>query len=148
MLIFDVPRFDGEDYREITRWINRVEQYFELHKLYDDKEKIYFASLHIDKEASDWFLWWHSKCQWMEWETFRKNFFMRFQNIKEKEVFFKLTQLQQVGMVEELFNELHMLSTCVIDLLDDHLLQISISRLKEDIRNELKLIDIKDVEKL
>jgi hypothetical protein len=51
-------------------------------------------------------------------------------------------------MVDELFNKLHVLATHVIDLLDDHLLQNSISELKEDIRNKIKLIDIKDVEQL
>jgi hypothetical protein len=40
------------------------------------------------------------------------------------------------------------LATRVIDLSDDHLLQIAISGLKEDIRNKLKIIDIKDVEQL
>jgi hypothetical protein len=90
-LRFDVPRFDGEEDRERTRWINRLKIYFELHKMCDDEEKINFASLHLDKEASDCFLWWHSKSQSREWETFRKHFFRRFHNIEEKEVFSKLT---------------------------------------------------------
>ena len=51
-------------------------------------------------------------------------------------------------MINEFFNDLHVLATCLSDLSDDHLLQIAISRLKEDIRNELKLIDIKDVEQM
>jgi hypothetical protein len=50
--------------------------------------------------------------------------------------------------VDDFFNELHVLDTRMIDLSDDHLLQISISRLKEDIRNKIKLIYIKDVEQL
>ena len=51
-------------------------------------------------------------------------------------------------MVNELFNDLFVLAIGVSDLSDDHLLQISISWLKEDIRNKVKLIDIKDIERL
>ena len=50
--------------------------------------------------------------------------------------------------MDKFFNKLHVLATHVIDLSDDHLLQISISGLKEYIRNKLKLIYIKYVEKL
>jgi hypothetical protein len=50
---FDVLKFYGEDDRESTRWINRIEHYFELQKMCDDKEKINFASLHLYKVASD-----------------------------------------------------------------------------------------------
>ena len=114
----------------------------------DNGEKIDFASLHLDKVESDWFLWWHSKSQSREWETVRKHFFRRFQNIEEKEVFSKFTRLQQESTMDEFINELHVLATSVIDLSDDHLLQLAISRLKEYIQNKLKLIDIKDVEQL
>jgi hypothetical protein len=51
-------------------------------------------------------------------------------------------------MVDGCFNYLQVLASCVIDLLDDQLLQISILGLKEEIRNDVKLIDIKDVEQL
>ena len=50
--------------------------------------------------------------------------------------------------MDEFFNELQVLATHVPNLLDDHLLRIAILGLKEDIRNDLKLIDIKDVEQL
>jgi hypothetical protein len=49
-------------------------------------------------------------------------------------------------MIDDFLNELHVLATRVIDLSDDHLLQISILGFKEDIRNKIKLIDIKDME--
>jgi hypothetical protein len=47
-LRFDVPRFDGEEDRERTRWINRIKIYFELHKMCDDEEKINFASFDLN----------------------------------------------------------------------------------------------------
>lgn len=51
-------------------------------------------------------------------------------------------------MVNDFFNELHVLATCLLDLSIDHILQISIFGLKEYIINKLKLIDIQDVEQL
>jgi hypothetical protein len=46
-LKINVPRFDGEDDRERTRWINRIKHYFELHQMYNIEKKIDFCI--IDK---------------------------------------------------------------------------------------------------
>jgi hypothetical protein len=51
-----------------------------------------------------------------------------------------------LGSLDEFFNDLHVLSTQMPKLPHDYLLQIDKSRLKENIRNEIKLIDIKDID--
>jgi hypothetical protein len=48
--------------------------------------------------------------------------------------------------VDEFFNELHVLATHMLELPDEYLLQVAISGLKENIRNELKMLDINDIE--
>jgi len=73
----DIPKFDGEDNREGTRWINKVENYFAMYRINDDDDKINIASMYMEKIACDWFMWWDSKCRGglvRDWETF-KNFF-------------------------------------------------------------------------
>jgi hypothetical protein len=35
-----LPKFDGEDDREGTRWINKVKNYFDYYNILDEEEKI------------------------------------------------------------------------------------------------------------
>jgi hypothetical protein len=49
--------------------------------------------------------------------------------------------------MEEFFRDLHVLATRVPNISKDWLLQTTLSGLKENIWNELELIDIKDIEK-
>jgi hypothetical protein len=145
----DILKFDGEDNREGTRWINKVENYFSMHHISDDDDKINIASMYLEKTTCDWFLWWDSKCRGglvRDWDTFKKIFFKRFQDIEEDELFTKLTRLQQTGTMDEFFNEIHVLATHVDDVSDKCLLQIAIIGLKPNIHNKIKVLDIKDVE--
>jgi len=48
--------------------------------------------------------------------------------------------------VDEFFNKLHVLATRMLELLDEYILQVSILILKENIRNELKMLEINDIE--
>jgi hypothetical protein len=48
--------------------------------------------------------------------------------------------------MDNFFKELHGLATLMLKLPDGYLLQVVISRLKEHIRSELKLLDINDTE--
>jgi hypothetical protein len=48
--------------------------------------------------------------------------------------------------MDAFFNELHVLATHMLELPNQYLLQVAISWLKENIRNELKMLDIKDIE--
>ena len=79
-------------------------------------------------------------------DTFKKNFFKRFQDMEEVEIYNKLTCLQQEGIVDEYFSNLLVLATCVQDITEERLLQIAISGLKQSIQREIKLLDVKDVE--
>ena len=146
----DIPKFDGENNREGNRWINKVENYFAMYRISDDEDKISIASMYMDKLACDWFMWWDSKCRGLvrDWDTFKKKFFKRFQDMEENELYTKLTRLQQKGTVEEYFNELHVLATRINDISDDRLLQIAISGLKPTIQNQIKVLSPKDIEQV
>ena len=48
--------------------------------------------------------------------------------------------------MDEYFSNLLVLSTCVQDIIEEWLLQISIGGMKQSIQSEIKLLDVKDVE--
>lgn len=53
----DILKFDGEDNREGTKSINKAEKYFDMHRIYDEDDKINIASMYLEKSTCDWFLW-------------------------------------------------------------------------------------------
>ena len=88
-----------------------------MYNIYDDDDKLNIASMYMDKTACDWFLWWDSTMKGgrlvRDWDTFKKYFFKRFQDMEEAEIYSKLTCLQQEGTVDEYFSNLLVLTTRV-----------------------------------
>ena len=68
--------------------------------------------------------------------------------MEEAEIYNKLTHLQQEGTVDEYFSNVLVLDTHVEYVIEERLLQISISGLKQSIQNEIALLDVKDVEQV
>ena len=66
--------------------------------------------------------------------------------MEEDKIYNKLTHLQQEGTMGEYFSNLLVLATHVQDITEEQLLQIVIGGLKQSIQNEIKLLDVKDME--
>ena len=92
-------------------WLNKGQEYFEICNIQSDKEKVKYASIHMEGYAYNWYLWWKRDNFTYTWNLFKNNFFNRFQGIKEDDFFSKLTRLQQVGSVEEFTHQWECLST-------------------------------------
>ena len=118
--------------------------------IYGDEDKLNVVAMYMDKTTCDWFLWWNSAIKGGRllryWETFKKNLFKRFQDMEEDKIYNKLTHLQQEGTMDEYFSNLLVLATRVQDITEEQLLQIVIGGLKQSIQNEIKLLDVKDME--
>ena len=56
----EVPKFDSEDDQQGTRCINKIEHYFHIDQIHDDKEKINEALMYLERSVYEWFLWWNS----------------------------------------------------------------------------------------
>ena len=58
-------------------------------------------------QLEDRAMWWKVTTQTTKhnWNTFKNDFFKRFEDLKEKDFFTKLTRLQQKGDVDEYTNE-------------------------------------------
>ena len=72
-----------------------------------------------------------------DWDTFKKKFFKRFQDLEEAKIYSKLILLQQEGIVDEYFSNLLVLVTHVQDITKERLLQISIGGMKQSIQSKI-----------
>lgn len=97
------------------------------------------ASMNMEGLACDWFRWWNIQTTniFVSWDTFKRDFFKRFQDMEEKDNFAKLIRLQQKGMLEEYTRNTHNPSSRVPELSLNHLIQIyvaGLSRIKPRLR--------------
>ena len=77
----------------------------------------------------------------------KNDFFKRFEDLKEKDFFAKITKLQQKGDVDEYTDEWEYLATHVLKLIDRQCLQTYVYELKPYIRDELELLNISTLDK-
>ena len=58
---FDLPTYNGEvNAEKIDDWIRKIEVYYKIHKLVDDKSKIKLVAFHLGGAS---LIWWESKTQ-------------------------------------------------------------------------------------
>ena len=86
--------------------------------------------------------------EWQETRALSKRNFPKYFRIKEDEIYANLTELQQFGIVEEYFSDLHVLATRIKNIPSKQLLLIAIAGLKPNIMNKLKVLGVKDVEQV
>ena len=53
---FKLPKYDGDE-RQCIAWINKDEEYLDIHNIHYDDEKIKYASMHLEESAYNWYLW-------------------------------------------------------------------------------------------
>ena len=105
-----------------------------MYNIYGDGDILNIAAMSMDKTTCDWILWWDLTMNGgrlaTDWDTFKKKFFKRFQDMEEARIYNKLTRLQQEGVVDEYFSNLLVLATRVQDITEERLLQIPIGGIK------------------
>jgi hypothetical protein len=109
-------------------------------------KKIRYASMQLEGNAYNWYMWWKKTGYAISWTKFKNDFFKRFQGIKEEEFFTELMRLQQKGDVDEFTREWETLATRVPGVSKQRLVQSYITGLKPHIQSELKLHDITEME--
>ena len=68
-------------------WIKKAEEYFEIYDINDDDEKLRHASLKMEGEAYNWYMWWKKTIHVISWRKFKDAFFNGFQGVREEEFF-------------------------------------------------------------
>ena len=47
----ELPKYDGDE-RQCITWINKAEEYLDIHNIHYDDEKIKYASMHLEGNAT------------------------------------------------------------------------------------------------
>ena len=105
--------------------------------------------MQLEDQAYNWYMWWKVTTQTTKgkWKTFKNDFFKRFEDLKEKDFFTKLTRLQQKGDVDEYTDEWEALATHMPELTHSQHLQTYVYGLKPYIRDELELLNVSTLDK-
>ena len=92
----ELSKFNG-DTKKSMAWINKAEELFSIHNIIVDEEMVKYASMQLEDQAYNWYMWWRVTKQKTKrnWKTFKNDFFKRFEDLKEKYFFAKLTRLLQ-----------------------------------------------------
>ena len=135
--------------KQSVAWINKVEEFFCIHKILSDDEKVKYVSMQLEGWAYNWYMWWKKMtniCAY-SWDTFKNDFFKRFEDVTKKDFFVKITKLQKKGDVEEYTYEWEALAMRVPELTNVQRLQTYVSGLKPYIREELELYNVFNLDK-
>ena len=106
----EISKYNGSD-NQYVAWFNKTEEYFNIYNVTTDEDMIKYASMYLEGNAYNWYLWWKAGNQFYDWNSFKNDFFKRFQGISANEFFSKLDRLQQKGGIDEFTHQWEALTT-------------------------------------
>jgi hypothetical protein len=84
----ELPKFDENE--QGVAWFNKAEIYFEIYNINNNDEQIKYASMQLEGDAYNCYMWWKRLSFSISWNTFKDDFFKRFQDIQEEDFFTEL----------------------------------------------------------
>jgi len=136
----EFPRFDGED---SETWSCRAEQFYDYYDT-PDKQKL-FASFYMEGKALIWFQELKSTRGLSSWGGFLRALTIRFGTGSYDDPMETLTNLKQVGLLEEYKTQFDTLAIKVHDLPDFHKFSMFLGGLKEEIRLPVRMFNPKSL---
>jgi hypothetical protein len=138
----DMRKFDGKD--PIT-WILHMEQFFDLHNV-PHTQKVRIASLYLEPNQFVWYRWLCSRKSLVTWTIFMEEMIAHYEDTRSNTFFSQLINLKQKGSVTEHIENFQRLNIKVIDIPDEHLIDVFIGTLKDNIQHEVHLWEPKSLE--
>jgi hypothetical protein len=138
----DMMNFDGKV--PIT-WILQMEQLFDLHDV-PHTQKVQIASLYLEPNKFVWYLWLCSHKSLVTWKIFMEEMIAHYEDTRRNTFFNQLINLKQKGSVTEHIEKFQRLNIKVTYIPDDHLLDVFIGTLKDNIQHEVFLWKPKSLE--
>jgi hypothetical protein len=86
----ELSKYNGGD-NQYVAWFNKTEEYFYIYNITTDEEKVKYASMCLEGDAYNWYVV-EGGTQLYDWNSFKNDFFKRFQGITENEFFLKTHQ--------------------------------------------------------
>jgi hypothetical protein len=138
----DMRKFDGKD--PIT-WILQMEQFFDLHNV-PHTQKVRIASLYLKPNQFVWYRWLCSHKSLVTWTIFMEEMIAHYDDTRNNTFFRQLINLKQKGSITEYIENFQRLNIKVTDILDEHLIDVFIGTLKDNIQHEVHLWEPKSLE--
>jgi hypothetical protein len=66
-------KYNGGDNQCLARF-KKEEEYFHIYNITTDEEKFKYASMYLEVNTYNWYLWWKGRIQLYSWNSF-KNYF-------------------------------------------------------------------------
>ena len=122
-----------------------MEQYFDLHDvLHTQKARI--SSLYLEPNQFVWYRWIFSRKSLFTWTIFTEEMIEHYEDTRINTFFIQLINLNQKGSVTEHIENFQRLNINVTDILDEHLIDVFIGTLKDNIQHEVHLWEPKSLE--
>ena len=119
-------------------WIYKAEQYFQFQNIGPDQQ-VHFASFHLEGIAVQWHRWLTKFRGPLVWDEFTKAVLLRFRPTDYKDSSEALTRLRQTSTVVAYQEGFEKLSHRVDGLPETFLIGCFISKLRDDIRLDVKI---------
>jgi hypothetical protein len=138
----DMRKFDGKD--PIT-WILQMEQFFDLHDV-PHTQKVQIASLYLEPNQFVWYRWLCSHKSLVTWTIFMEEMIVHYEDTRSNTFFSQLINLKKKGSVIEHIENFQRLNIKVTYIPDDHLIDVFIGTLRDNIQHEVLLWEPKSLE--
>jgi hypothetical protein len=138
----DMRKFDGKD--PIT-WILQMEQLFDLHNV-PHTQKVRITSLYLEPNQFVWYRWLCYRKSLVTWTIFTEEMIAHYEDTRSNTFFSQLINLKQKGSVTEHIENFQRLNIKVTDIPDEHLIDVFIGTLKDNIQHEVRLWEPKSLE--
>jgi hypothetical protein len=131
----DMRKFDGKD--PIT-WILQMEQLFDPHNV-PHTQKIQIAYLYLEPNQFVWYQWLCSRKSLVTWTIFTEEMITHSEYTRRNTFFSQLINLKQKGLVTKHIENFQRLNIKVTYIPDEHLIDVFIGTLKDNIQHEVCL---------
>jgi hypothetical protein len=138
----DMRNFDGKD--PIT-WILQMEKFFDLHNV-PHTQKVRIAYLYLEPNQFVWYRRFCSRKSLVTWTIFMKEMITHYEDTRSNTFFIQFINIKQKGSVTKNIENFQILNIKVTDILDEHLIDVFIETLKDNIQHEVHLWEPKSLE--
>jgi hypothetical protein len=138
----DLRKFDGKN--PIT-WILQMEQFFDIHNV-PHTQKVHIASLYLEPNQFVWYRWLCSRKSLITWTIFTKEMIAHYKDTRSNIFFIQLINLKQKGSTIENIENFQRLNIKVTNIPDEHLIDVFIVTLRDNIQHEVCFSEPKSLE--
>jgi hypothetical protein len=122
-----------------------MEQFFDLHNV-PHSQKVRVTSLYLEPNQFVWYRWLCSRKSLVTWTIFTEEIIAHYEDTRSNTFFSQLINLKQKGSVTEHIENFQRLNIKVTYIPYEHLIDVFIGTLRDNIQHEVRLWEPKSLE--